>query len=222
MKNIISIDNILESKEYNGSNPDSLSAWLHVDTSGLESERVEISDQYGNFNWHREKSNNNVRGKSKKGSGEGKGFSFYFARYAYSDKYKLKGSYSTDGYNGFLAVVEFDFIKKYLSDPSVAARLNPKNSVLLVISAESEKSTTIVGATYTKNKRLLNEYIDERFKKTLQIADKLNEKQFDEFKKYKSAIYNGMKKLFIKNMADNIISGTQEFEMLINSNNFII
>jgi hypothetical protein len=42
-------------KIYNGSNPNSLAAWIYSDVSGSENDGVEISDEFGSFNWHRKK-----------------------------------------------------------------------------------------------------------------------------------------------------------------------
>ena len=60
---------------------DTPQAWYGLDTTGPESEDVVC----GNFVWHREKSNNNL-----KDTGDGKGFSFYLARYVFDDPYSVE------------------------------------------------------------------------------------------------------------------------------------
>ena len=60
---------------------DTPQAWYEVDTTGPENEDVVC----GNFVWHREKSNKNI-----KDTGDGKGFSFYLARYAFEDPYSVE------------------------------------------------------------------------------------------------------------------------------------
>lgn len=60
---------------------DTPQAWYGLDTTGPESEDVVC----GNFVWHREKSNDNL-----KDTGDGKGFSFYLARYVFDDPYSVE------------------------------------------------------------------------------------------------------------------------------------
>ena len=60
---------------------DTPQAWYGLDTTRPESEDVVC----GNFVWHREKSNNNL-----KDTGDGKGFSFYLARYVFDDPYSVE------------------------------------------------------------------------------------------------------------------------------------
>jgi len=59
--------------------PNSIEAWYDEDKTGPDSDIVRV----GNFTWHREKSNENV-----KDNRDGKGISFFFARYACLDENK--------------------------------------------------------------------------------------------------------------------------------------
>jgi hypothetical protein len=160
---------------FDGTNQNTLSAWIRIDTPEAENERIEVRDSYGNHAWHRGKSNDNVRGKVR----DGKGFSFFFARYAYSDSFRYEDeSYSTNSdptYSAFLATVPFgnilgfDRIKK---DKSIMKILNPSNAVLLLIDINS---TDIISATYTKKKDHLDAYIQNR-------VEKMMEKQNDPYR----------------------------------------
>jgi len=151
---------------YDGTNQHTLDAWIRIDTPEKESERVYVNDDYGNNNWHREKSNNNVRGEII----DGKGFSFFFARYGYSDKFLYRDeSFVTNDnplYSSCLASVPFeyivhlDFIK---NDRNLNRLLAPKNAVLLILDIES--TGDIISATYTKDEEKYLSYIENRAKK---------------------------------------------------------
>jgi len=147
---------------YNGTNQHTLEAWIRVDTPEKEHERVYVSDNFGSHNWHRSKSNENVRGNKS----DGKGFSFFFTRYAYSDKFKYDDeSYVTNtnpDYSSFLASIpfenfsHFDFIK---NDENLRKILAPKNSVLLVVDTNS---TDIISSYYTKKDEHVLAYSENR------------------------------------------------------------
>ena len=151
---------------YDGTNQHTLNAWIRIDTPEKENERVNVSDDFGTNNWHRLKSNENVKGKIS----DGKGFSFFFARYAFFDKYKYRDeSFVTNtnlDYSSFLASVpfenieHFDFIK---NDRNICKILAPKNSILLTIDIES--TGDIISASYSKKEEHLLAYIENRAKK---------------------------------------------------------
>jgi hypothetical protein len=154
--------------KYDGTNQNTLSAWIREDTSEEENVRVNVKDNFGSYTWDRKKSNKNVRGKVE----DGKGFSFFFARYAYSDEFKyIDESYVTNdnpNYSSFFASVPFgkitqlETIKK---DPDIMKRLDPANSVLLVIDIPSSKENTVlISATYTNKKEILVSYIQNASK----------------------------------------------------------
>jgi len=170
-------------KVYKGGNPNSLAAWIYIDISPTQNGRILLNDKYENFEWNQSKSNDCVKGISNTGSGEGKGFSFYFARYGYDDNYKYRDkSLSTNtekDYSGFLASVNFGFLEKRIGS-KLPERLNPKNSVLLVIDEKTvDSKTIIVSATYTTDEKLLDDYTDYS---RIQIIDNLRKegKQFRE------------------------------------------
>jgi hypothetical protein len=161
--------------EFDGTNQNSLDAWIREDTPEKENVKINVQDNFGFYTWDREKSNDNIRG----GIKDGKGFSFFFARYAYSDEFKLiDESCVTRGnpdYSSFSASIPFgkilqlEVIKK---DPNLGKRLDPANFVLLIINIPSKKEkTTIISATYTNKEEILLPYIENRSKILIEKHD---------------------------------------------------
>jgi hypothetical protein len=151
---------------YNGTNQNTISAWIRIDTPEKENIEVEVKDNFGSYSWHRQKSNDNVKGKIE----DGKGFSFFFARYAYFDKFIYEDesfSTSTDlNHSAILAVVPFkniiSFNKDIINDENIMKKLHPSNAVLLLINTQENKNTKIISATYTEKKEYLIPYIEHR------------------------------------------------------------
>jgi hypothetical protein len=208
----------LDEKVYDGSNQNSLSAWLHIDISKTNNGRVELNDTFGNFEWDQEKSNKNVRGESGTGSGKGRFFSFYFARYAYSDPHLCPADKLVKGkssYKGKLAMLKFDWLDAYLKDPSIKSRLSPTNSVLFVIS-ENENPKEIVSATFSTEQEYIELYAINMLEKL--IAEKESVSWQNLIREKTDAIYFAMKKNLIKQLTKSIVDGTKEFENLIKVN----
>ena len=116
---------------------DTPQAWYEVDTTGPENEDVVC----GNFVWHREKSNKNI-----KDTGDGKGFSFYLARYVFEDPYSVEIENETNPEN--------DKTLGIVAENNVMVVINAKieNDKIRIISAwealPQSKYTTI----YNKHK----------------------------------------------------------------------
>ena len=186
---------------FDGTNQNTLDAWIRVDTPEEENIRININDTYGIHTWHRKKSNDNVRGKIE----DGKGFGFFFARYAYSDEFKYEDeSYTTNdnlNYSSFLAtipfknIVGFDSIK---NDKSIMKKLNPSNSILLVINTNK---TDIISATYTKKEEYMDAYLKNRI-------DRLSEKQDFLYKEWlREKVEEGLD----KKLRSILINGYEQF-----------
>lgn len=116
---------------------DTPQAWYEVDTTGPENEDVVC----GNFVWHREKSNKNI-----KDTGDGKGFSFFLARYVFEDPYSVEIENETNPEN--------DKTLGIVAENNVMVVINAKieNDKIRIISAwealPQSKYTTI----YNKHK----------------------------------------------------------------------
>jgi hypothetical protein len=158
---------------YDGTNQNTLNAWIREDTPEEENARVEVKDSFGFYTWHRKKSNDNVRGKIE----NGKGFSFFFARYAYFDKFKYRDESCVTNidpkYSSILATVPFNKISYFDSiknDRSIMKKLDPSNSVLLIIDTNG---TDIISATYTEKEEYLWSYIENRRKILMQEHEKV-------------------------------------------------
>ena len=150
---------------FDGSNQNSLAAWVMVDTPDYEHQNIKVEDNHGSYYWYRKNSNDNVRGDIKKG----KGFSFFLARYAYLDNFKYQYvSFTADlnpSYPFLLASIpfrfftDFDFIK---NDNRLLKILTPSNSVLLLIETDSQN---ILSSSYTNMEEYLLAYIENKAKK---------------------------------------------------------
>jgi hypothetical protein len=186
---------------FNGTNQNTLGAWIKVDTPENKNIRINVKDNFGSYIWHRKKSNDNIRGKVE----DGKGFSFFFARYAYSDEFKYEDeSYVTNSnssYSSFLATVPFKNIIGFSSiknDKSIMKKLNPSNSVLLVINTNNIE---IISATYTKKEEYINAYLENRIKKLSEKQDFL----------YKEWLREEIEKRLDKKLHEILLSGYEQF-----------
>jgi hypothetical protein len=212
----MNFNKILEStKEYKGGNPNSLAAWMYIDTS-MTNNRVSISDEFGDFEWDQSKSNDNVKGISKIGSGEGKRFSFYFGRYAYKDKYLYDADEFVTGkstYSGTLACIDFKILKRYLGQDKVPSILGNEHSVLLLID-EHTSPKEIVSMTYTTKQEHIDVYAENKLKTLIALDEGVS---LNELKQRTDAVFIAMKKKLIRDLTNNIIEGTKEFEKMINN-----
>jgi hypothetical protein len=154
--------------KYDGTNQNTLHAWIRVDTPKKENVEIEVKDNFGSYSWYRQKSNDNVRGEVK----DGKGFSFFFARYAYLDDYLYEDESFATGNDlnrsAFLAAIPFKSISNFKSiknDKSIAKKLDPPNTVMLVINIDN---TRIISATYTGKDEYFLPYIENRARKMLE------------------------------------------------------
>ena len=126
---------------------DTPQAWYEVDTTGPENEDVVC----GNFVWHREKSNKNI-----KDTGDGKGFSFYLARYVFEDPYSVEIENETNPEN--------DKTLGIVAENNVMVVINAKieNDKIRIISAwealPQSKYTTIYNKHKTKKQLLENKF----------------------------------------------------------------
>ncbi|MDR0556369.1 MAG: hypothetical protein LBG43_00650 [Treponema sp.] len=174
---------------FDGTNQNTLDAWIRVDAPEEENIDVNIKDENGSHVWHRKKSNDNVRGKVE----DGKGFSFFFARYAYLDKLKYNDESlvknPNPNYKAFTSSIPFKILRYFdeiKNDKRIMSRLDPKNEVLLVIYEDNR----IISATYTKDEAVLLNYIKNRSEKlierdlTLDKESWLREKSKKQQKKY--------------------------------------
>ena len=192
---------------YDGTNQHTRDAWIRVDTPEKENEKVYVSDNFGFHNWHRLKSNENVRGDPL----DGKGFSFFFSRYAYEDEFKYRDeSFVTNdnpNYSCLLASVPFesivhlDFIK---NDRNLSRILAPKDAVLLSIDIEA--TGNIIGSYYTMNDEVVKTYIKNK-------ADKLTEAQ----KNHKLTRWLGEKveSEIISKIYNQLTSGFEQFKKFL-------
>lgn len=137
------------SKTKNETTPfeDTPQAWYELDTTGPENEDVVC----GNFVWHREKSNKNI-----KDTGDGKGFSFYLARYVFEDPYSVEIENETNPEN--------DKTLGIVAENNVMVVINAKveNDKIRIISAwealPQSKYTSIYNKHKAKKQLLENEF----------------------------------------------------------------
>ena len=199
---------LVESKEnivYKGENPDSLAAWIYKDESPINKEGRILLDK---FEWSQNESNSNLIRE------EGKGFSFYFARYAYFDYYHyVTDSLSTGGHSAFLAKVPFDQFN--ISKASLSERLNPKNSVLLLIDKIEEGSKIIIiSAAYKSDLQSINLYTENYIK---MILNKEYDKRYGRVQEEEDLIRKKIEEGLYKAISDSLINGAKEFEKLLKS-----
>jgi hypothetical protein len=185
---------------FDGTNQNTLDAWIRVDTPENENIRISVEDSFGSYTWHRKKSNDNVRGRIE----DGKGFGFFFVRYAYFDEFKYEDeSHVTNdnlNYSSFLATVPFKSIINFnniKNDKGIMKKLNPSNSILLAINTNTE----IISATYTKKEEYINVYLENRI-------EKLSEKQ--DFL-YKEWLREKVEKGLAKKLRSMLINGYEQF-----------
>ena len=150
---------------FDGSNQDSLAAWVMVDTPDYEHQNIKVEDNHGSYCWYRKNSNDNVRGDIAKG----KGFSLFLARYAYLDNFKYQYVSFNEDINSsipfLLASIPFRFFTDFDSiknDNRLVKILTPSNSILLLIGTDSEN---IVSAVYTNKEEYILAYIENKAKK---------------------------------------------------------
>ena len=147
------------SKTKNETTPfeDTPQAWYELDTTGPENEDVVC----GNFVWHREKSNKNI-----KDTGDGKGFSFYLARYVFEDPYSVEIENETNPEN--------DKTLGIVAENNVMVVINAKveNDKIRIISAWEALPQSKYTSIYNKHKAK-KQLLENKFSKKTESRKQL-------------------------------------------------
>ena len=147
------------SKTKNETTPfeDTPQAWYELDTTGPENEDVVC----GNFVWHREKSNKNI-----KDTGDGKGFSFYLARYVFEDPYSVEIENETNP--------ESDKTLGIVAENNVMVVINAKveNDKIRIISAWEALPQSKYTSIYNKHKAK-KQLLENKFSKKTESKKQL-------------------------------------------------
>ena len=188
---------------YDWTNQNTLAAWIREDMSNYE--EIKVYDNYGRYEWQRDKSNENVRGDIK----DGKGFSFFFARYAYLDSSPYEDeSFVTNNdnnYNVFLARISFNSLcgfETLKNNKNLTKKLTPTNSVLLIINMK-ENSNRIISATYTNNEKYVLNYMIYQAQELIKTQD---------FHKTQQGLKEGIEKQIKVQLYDQLMRGYEQFQ----------